>query len=605
MDVKTINIMGFKMRILGLITFFISVFIVFTPIFLFAQFPGGGSGTEQDPYRIYTKEHFETFANVFSISGNGSNIRHFRLMNDITDTVKTTVEADGYFYGFNGYFHGGGHSININPSGVYLFYTIGVNGYLDSLEVVGTPDNYRSMVGFNKGVIYACTSNVEMTSIHRDLFFAGIAWENYGLIESCVNLTDCSAINQNGSTSFYPDIMSGISQWNENTIKKCKNKGNFTGRSTRMGGVAYINKNGGKIELCINSGKLTVMTIQDFHDFYQSGIVCINEPPSVVKNCINTGNITSVSKDTVFPSGITRNSEGLIENCLNTGNISGYIDSTINWGGVGISYSTKGNVNHCLNIGNCNRFAITDSIISEDVILDNNFYDKQMCLTKGMPAGDVIGLVEGKLTAQLTGTSPELQAMLGEGWSYAEGRYPIPLGLENDSMALVAAAPVYLHADDEENYNRIDSVNSNFMVSTNVATELITFNWDETYGHVNFNNENVTLLSTGEEILTVTLGNYNKKIKINIIGGAVFIPFFEKEIEIYPNPATRYITINLNDEKPNKLEIVDITGKIVFQTKNVEKNQNINLSSLKQGMYFLRIIENEKIICVKKIIKQA
>lgn len=84
----------------------------------FAQF-GGGSGTEGDPYRIYTKEHFEEFVNEYNSQnfesyGDFSGI-HLRLMNDITDTVKTSLHYIQSTTGFNGYFHGGGYSINIAP----------------------------------------------------------------------------------------------------------------------------------------------------------------------------------------------------------------------------------------------------------------------------------------------------------------------------------------------------------------------------------------------------------------------------------------------------------------------------------------------------------
>ena len=57
-----------------------------------------------------------------------------------------------------------------------------------------------------------------------------------------------------------------------------------------------------------------------------------------------------------------------------------------------------------------------------------------MCRSKEINGEDISGVAEGKLSTQLVGNSPELQAMLGNGWSYAEGRYPIPLSLENDSM---------------------------------------------------------------------------------------------------------------------------------------------------------------------------
>ena len=63
-------------------------------VLTYAQFLGGGTGTESDPYRIYTLEHWNEFANEFnngeSAYGDFSGI-HLRLMNDITDTIRTRM----------------------------------------------------------------------------------------------------------------------------------------------------------------------------------------------------------------------------------------------------------------------------------------------------------------------------------------------------------------------------------------------------------------------------------------------------------------------------------------------------------------------------------
>ena len=58
---------------------------------LFAQF-GGGSGTERRPYQIRTKEHLRELSDSMSFTfpnslENRTTGRHYRLMNDITDSV--------------------------------------------------------------------------------------------------------------------------------------------------------------------------------------------------------------------------------------------------------------------------------------------------------------------------------------------------------------------------------------------------------------------------------------------------------------------------------------------------------------------------------------
>lgn len=67
----------------------LSISIVLFSTTAFAQF-GGGSGTEEDPYRIYSKEHLEELQNSLSITVDYTGT-HFSLMNDITDSLRTPI----------------------------------------------------------------------------------------------------------------------------------------------------------------------------------------------------------------------------------------------------------------------------------------------------------------------------------------------------------------------------------------------------------------------------------------------------------------------------------------------------------------------------------
>jgi len=52
---------------------------------------GGGAGTEQNPYRIYTKEHLEELADSVNLGYNWSKNMFFHLMNNIDDSVRTVI----------------------------------------------------------------------------------------------------------------------------------------------------------------------------------------------------------------------------------------------------------------------------------------------------------------------------------------------------------------------------------------------------------------------------------------------------------------------------------------------------------------------------------
>jgi hypothetical protein len=76
-----------------------------------------------------------------------------------------------------------------------------------------------------------------------------------------------------------------------------------------------------------------------------------------------------------------------------------------------------------------------------------------------------------------------------------------------------------------------------------------------------------------------------------------------KNIKVYPNPATNEIAVIGNLINSSELILTDNIGRIVSITK-IEKNKTahkINISNLSKGIYFISV-DNNKII--KKIVKQ-
>jgi len=76
---------------------------------------------------------------------------------------------------------------------------------------------------------------------------------------------------------------------------------------------------------------------------------------------------------------------------------------------------------------------------------------------------------------------------------------------------------------------------------------------------------------------------------------------------IFPNPTSGFFNIKFKDIQPETitLDIIDVQGKQLFSQKNncgnVNMVENINISNLQNGLYFLEIRYANKII-VKKII---
>ena len=76
----------------------------------------------------------------------------------------------------------------------------------------------------------------------------------------------------------------------------------------------------------------------------------------------------------------------------------------------------------------------------------------------------------------------------------------------------------------------------------------------------------------------------------------------EYKVSIYPNPAKEYLFIDLPGENQARIEIISISGQIVH-TEFISKKAQIEVSTLPEGIYFLKIMSKNQVI-VEKIIVQ-
>lgn len=76
----------------------------------------------------------------------------------------------------------------------------------------------------------------------------------------------------------------------------------------------------------------------------------------------------------------------------------------------------------------------------------------------------------------------------------------------------------------------------------------------------------------------------------------------ENVIQVYPNPSSDFITIETKSIG-NKLEIKDFTGKIILKENHHSFKTQLDISKFAKGIYFVELLDNEKIIEVIKITK--
>ena len=72
-------------------------------------------------------------------------------------------------------------------------------------------------------------------------------------------------------------------------------------------------------------------------------------------------------------------------------------------------------------------------------------------------------------------------------------------------------------------------------------------------------------------------------------------------ILVYPNPANALLTIQINSSTKNfTVEIFNLIGEQIFKASN---NINIDVSSFSQGLYFIKVKQDNKIM-IAKFMKQ-
>ncbi len=74
-------------------------------------------------------------------------------------------------------------------------------------------------------------------------------------------------------------------------------------------------------------------------------------------------------------------------------------------------------------------------------------------------------------------------------------------------------------------------------------------------------------------------------------------------LNISPNPASEFVSINIEGSQTSNVKIVDVLGNIVY-TKQVNAATKISVSDLRNGVYFVSIEgENKKTITKKLVVK--
>ena len=145
------------------------------------------------------------------------------------------------------------------------------------------------------------------------------------------------------------------------------------------------------------------------------------------------------------------------------------------------------------------------------------------------------------------------------------------------------------------------------------CNECVGAQWTGT--NTTFNTYSYGLTAIGSEtnvifrIVFISDGSVNQlgvKVDDFVINGVLSAQSFEaNQVAVFPNPSNGIFNIAFGNLSPNKIEVYDISGKLILIKNNIEvaNNQtNIDLSNTSDGVYFVKISTENNTI-TKRIIK--
>lgn len=104
------------------------------------------------------------------------------------------------------------------------------------------------------------------------------------------------------------------------------------------------------------------------------------------------------------------------------------------------------------------------------------------------------------------------------------------------------------------------------------------------------------------EGVTITQGFHQGDLQISTF---VVDPSLDFSIEVYPNPTSDLLWVNITPNIPNKIYymLFNTEGRLIQRDKLMNPSQNIRFDGLAPGTYILRILQEDKPLKVFTIIK--
>lgn len=237
---------------------------------------GGGGGTAEDPYQIWTAEQMNSIG-----SNPGDWGSHFKLMADVNMAAYTGTQY--YIIGnsttnFTGSFNGNNHIIrNLTYNSPTTDY-VGLFGCVSwgaeiknlgvaDLNIIGR-DHVGGLIGRNEGTVSNCYSTGTVSSYGHDV--GGLIGTNNGIVRNCYS---------KGIISNTVDTVGGLIGYNDGTVSNCYSTAGTVDGQGRIGGLIGLDQ--GTVSNCYSTGTVDGQGL--------IGGLIGHDLAGTVSNCYSTG----------------------------------------------------------------------------------------------------------------------------------------------------------------------------------------------------------------------------------------------------------------------------------------------------------------------------
>lgn len=137
---------------------------------------------------------------------------------------------------------------------------------------------------------------------------------------------------------------------------------------------------------------------------------------------------------------------------------------------------------------------------------------------------------------------------------------------------------------------------NNYVPGGGTSTEISpTYNYNPYYGYFT-----VTLrMNSFCGVSTVS-----KVVRVNYLITGIDTPMKESEIQLYPNPAVDFIYLQFGENRVVRIQIFDLTGKLVSNIQLNDSSYRLDVSSYRSGSYILKAVDERGSSVTAKFIKQ-